>query len=103
MDLACDRRWGQAYIDELFEQDIRKWLGRLVASQKCLINFSDKENKHNRALLGIQGWHSKLALAGRSVDQREEDKLLKFIPYTLEDYGFTVMKVPCDPSGNWEV
>ena len=103
MDLARDRGWGQAYVDESFEQDIRKWLGRLVASQKRPINFGDKENKHNRALLGIQGRHSKLALAGRSVDQREEDELLKFVPYTLEDYGFTVTKVPRDPSGNREV
>ena len=103
VDLAHDRGWGQAYVDESFEQDIRKWLGRLVASQKHLINFGDKENKHNCTLLGIQGRHSKLALAGRLVDQREEDELLKFIPYTLEDYGFTVTKVLRDPSGNWEV
>ena len=52
-----------------FVQSIWKWLGRLVTSQKCLLNFSDKENRHNHSLLGIQGLHGKLTLAGQSVDQ----------------------------------
>jgi len=57
------------------------------------MNFGDKENKHNRSLLSISGRHSKLALGGRSVDQREEDELLTNLPrYTLEDYGFTVTR-----------
>jgi len=74
-----------------FASSVQKWFGRLVASQKRPLNFGDKENKHNRALLCILGRHSKLALAGRSVDQREEDELLTNLPkYTLEDYGFTV-------------
>ena len=78
-----------------FVDGIWKWFGRLVASQKRLINFGDKENKHNRSLLGILGWHGKLALAGRSVDQREEDELLTNWPkYTLEDYGFTMTCLP---------
>ena len=59
----------------LFAQSIWKWLGRLVASQKRLLNFGDKENRHNQSLLGIQGRHSKLALTGQSVDQQEEDEL----------------------------
>ena len=86
------------YSDTPFAQDIRNWFGRLVASQKCLLNLGDKENKHNCALLGILEKHSKLALAGRSVDQREEDKLLTYVPYTLEDYRFTVEACQCDPS-----
>ena len=36
-----------------FAHGIWKWFGRLVASQKRPINFGDKENKHNRTLLGI--------------------------------------------------
>ena len=80
-----------------FAHGIWKWFGRLVASQKRPINFGDKENKHNRALLGILSRHGKLALAGRSVDQREEDELLTNWPkYTLEDYGFTVTRIPRD-------
>ena len=80
-----------------FAQSIWKWLGRLVASQKRPLNFGDKENRHNRSLLGIQGRHGKLALAGRSVDQREEDELMANWPkYTLEDYGFTWDRVPRD-------
>ena len=76
-----------------FADGIWNWFGRLVASQKRPLNFGDKENKHNRALLHILGRHSKLALAGRSVDQREEDELLTNLPkYTLEDYGFTVTR-----------
>jgi hypothetical protein len=76
--------------DYPFAHKLSKWFGRLVASQKRPINFGDKENRHNRALLGILDKHSKLALAGRSIDQREEDELMTFVPYTLEDYGFTV-------------
>ena len=39
--------------------------------------------------------HGKLALAGRSVDQREEDELMVQWPkYTLEDYGFAWEHVP---------
>ena len=80
-----------------FAQSIWKWFGRLVASQKRPINFSDKENRHNRSLLGILGRHGKIALAGRSVDQREEDELMTNWPkYTLEDYGFTVTRLPRD-------
>ena len=79
-------------VDLPFANDIWNWFGRLVASQKHPMNFGDKENKHNRALLHISGRHSKLALAGRSVDQREEDELLTIVPYTLEDYGFTVTR-----------
>ena len=78
-----------------FAQSIWKWLGRLVASQKRLLNFGNKENRHNRSLLGILGWHGKLALAGRSVDQQEEDELRANWPkYTLEDYGFTWECIP---------
>ena len=81
----------------LFAQGIWKWLGRLVASQKRPLNFGDKENRHNRSLLGILGKHSKLALAGRSADQREEDELMANWPkYTLEDYGFTWERIPRD-------
>ncbi len=62
--------FGVAYIGEyMFADSIWKWFGQLVASQKCLLNFGDKENKHNHALLCILGQHSKLALAGQSVDQ----------------------------------
>jgi hypothetical protein len=73
-----------------FALRFQKWFGRLVASTKRPINFGDKENKHNKSLLGILGKHGKIALAGRSVDQRKEDDLMTTIPYTLEDYGFTV-------------
>ena len=80
-----------------FAHSIWKWLGRLVASQKRLLNFGDKENRHNRSLLGIQGRHGKLALAGQSVDQREEDELMaSWQKYTLEDYGFTWDRIPQD-------
>src|SRR5258708_9297325 len=75
-----------------FANRLQVWLGRLVASSKRPINFGDKENKHNKALLGIQGRHAKITLAGRSVDQREEDDLMTNVPYTLEDYGFTVTR-----------
>src|SRR5258706_14333425 len=56
--------------DGPFVLGIWKWFGRLVASQKCPLNFGDKEDKHNCSLLGILGRHGKLALAGRSVDQQ---------------------------------
>ena len=57
--------------------------------------MGDKENRHNRSLLGILSRHGKLALTGRSVDQREEDELMAQWPkYTLEDYGFTWGRVP---------
>jgi len=80
-------------VDLPFADSIWKWFGRFVASQKRPMNFGDKENKHNRSLLRISGRHSKLALGGRSVDQREEDELLTNLPrYTLEDYGFTVTR-----------
>ena len=52
-----------------FANSIWNWFGRLVTSQKRLMNFGDKENRHNRSLLGILGRHAKLALAGRSIDQ----------------------------------
>ena len=86
--------FGSVYEGEYpFADSIFRWFGRLVASQKRPLNFGDKENKHNRALLNILGRHSKLALAGRSVDQQEEDELLTTLPkYTLEDYGFTVTR-----------
>jgi hypothetical protein len=77
--------------DYPFADRLERWFGRLVASQKRPINFGDKENRHNRSLLGFLDRHSKLALAGRSVDQREEDELVTNVPYTLEDYGFTVV------------
>ena len=38
-----------------FALGIWSWFGRLVASQKHLLNFSNKENKHNCSLLGILG------------------------------------------------
>ena len=83
--------------DTPFASSIHKWFGRLVASQKRPLNLGDKENRHNRSLLGILGRHSKLALAGRSVEQREEDELMAQWPkYTLEDYGFTWERVPRD-------
>ena len=87
--------FGSAYEgDYPFADSIWNWFGRLVASQKRPMNFGDKENKHNRALLHILGRHSKLALAGRSVEQREEDGLLTNLPkYTLEDYGFTMTRL----------
>jgi hypothetical protein len=92
----CWETGADPLIDELpFACSIWSWLGRLVASQKRLINFGDKENKHNRSLLGILGRHGKLALAGRSVDQREEDELMTNWPrYMLEDYGFMVTRLP---------
>ena len=80
--LICEEEWvmwvdhcretGLEVIDSyetLFVDSLRKWFGRLVASQKCLLNFGNKENRHNCSLLGILGQHGKLALAGRSVDQ----------------------------------
>jgi hypothetical protein len=79
--------------DYPFADKLDKWFGKLVASQKRPMNFGDKENRHNRSMLGYQERHTKLALAGRSVDQREEDELMTFVPYTLEDYGFTVTSV----------
>jgi len=86
------REFGVAYSGNYtFVDSIWKWFGQLVASQKRPFNFGDKENKHNKALLVILGRHSKLALAGRSVDQREEDELMTSLQkYTLEDYRFTV-------------
>src|SRR5258706_3967672 len=77
--------------DGPFVLGIWKWFGQLVASQKCPLNFSNKENRHNRSLLGILGRHGKLALAGRTVDLREDNEVLALMPkYTLEDYGFTI-------------
>jgi len=77
--------------DGPFVLGIQKWFGQLVASQKRLLNFGDKENKHNHSLLGILGQHGKLALAGWSVDQWEDNEVLALMPkYTLEDYGFTL-------------
>jgi len=79
-----------------FALRFQNWFGRLVASQKWLINFSDKENKHNWSLLGIQERHTKFALAGRSYDQHEEEaNLMALAPVTLEDYRFTVCRLPC--------
>jgi hypothetical protein len=72
--------------DMPFAQRINRWMGRLVASQKCPINFGDKENRHNRSLLGILGKHAKFALAGKSVDQREEDELRALVPATLDHW-----------------
>jgi len=65
---ACE---GVESLDHLSEFVLRfqNWFGRLVGSQKRLINFGDKENRHNRSLLGIQERHAKLALAGRLFDQ----------------------------------
>jgi len=81
--------------DGPFAQSIWKWFGRLVASQKRPLNLGDKENRHNRSLLGILGRHGKLALAGRSVDQREEDDIqIQWPKYTLEDYSFTWEHLP---------
>ena len=78
---------GMYIPDEMpFADDFRMWFGRLVASQKRAINFGDKENKHNRTLLGIQERHSKIALAGRSVDQREEDELRATVQVTLDNW-----------------
>jgi len=73
-----------------FAERFENWIGRLVASLKRPLNFGDKENKHNKSLLHIQSRHAKIALAGRSVDQQEEDDLMTNVAYTLEDYGFTV-------------
>ena len=94
IDNRFREEFGSVYEgDYPFADSIWNWFGRLVASQKRPLNFGDKENKHNRSLLGVLGRHSKLALAGRSVDQREEDELLTNLPkYTLEDYGFTVTR-----------
>jgi len=70
----------------------QSWFGRLVGSQKQPINFSNKENKHNQSLLGIQERHAKLALTGRSFDQRELDEQITYATGTLEDYSFTVTR-----------
>jgi hypothetical protein len=61
-------------------------VGPVGCSQKRPINFGDKENRHNRAFLGILGKHAKFALAGRSVDQREEDELRALVPATLDHW-----------------
>jgi len=71
-----------------FAHRFSNWFGWLVASQKRPMNFSDKENRHNRDLLLIQKKHSKLALTDRSEDQWEADESTPCVPYTLEDYGF---------------
>jgi len=73
-----------------FAHKFSNWFGWLVTSQKRLMNFSDKENRHNRDLLLIQKKHSKLALTDRSEDQWEADESTPCVPYMLEDYGFTV-------------
>ena len=78
---------GMFIPDEMpFTSDFRMWFSCLVTSQKCTINFSDKENKHNHTLLGIQERHSKITLAGRSVDQREEDELRATVQVTLDNW-----------------
>ena len=38
-----------------FAHSIWSWFGRLVTSQKCPLNFGNKENRHNHSLLGILG------------------------------------------------
>jgi len=86
---ACEGVEPVDYSGE-FALRFQNWFGRLVGSQKRPINFSDKENRHNRSLLGIQERHAKLALAGRSFDQRELDEQITYATGTLEDYGFTV-------------
>ena len=50
------KMFGPAYEGSYpFADGIWNWFGRLVASQKHLLNFGDKENKHNHALLHILG------------------------------------------------
>jgi len=78
-----------------FAHRFSNWFGWLVASQKCPMNFGDKENRHNHDLLLIQKKHSKLALTDRSQDQWEADKSTPHVPYMLEDYGFTVTSDHC--------
>ena len=52
----CRETGGDPSIGDLpFALNIWKWFGRIVASQKRVINFSDKENRHNRSLLCILG------------------------------------------------
>ena len=78
---------GMYIPDEMpFAEDFCMWFGCLVTSQKHVINFSNKENKHNHTLLGIQERHSKITLAGRSVDQQEEDELRATVQVTLDNW-----------------
>jgi hypothetical protein len=58
-----------------FSHRFNYWFKRMVASQKRPFNMGDKENKHNRGLLGIQTVHSKFSVAGRSALQRHEDEI----------------------------
>ncbi len=58
-----------------FSHKFNYWFKRMVASQKRTINFGDKENKHNRELLGIQTVNSKFSVAGRTALQRREDEI----------------------------
>jgi hypothetical protein len=69
------RKAAQPFIDEEqkegddhhpFTDRFQYWFRRLVASQKRPNNMGDKENKHNRELLGIKAEHSKLRLTEMS-------------------------------------
>ena len=53
-----------------------KWFKRLVASQKRPRNMGDKENKHNKELLGIKTIHSKFALGERSALSLWQDDIM---------------------------
>jgi hypothetical protein len=59
-----------------FTHRFNYWIKRLVASQKRPLNLGDKENKHNKDLLGIKAIHSKFALAGRSALLRHQDDII---------------------------
>jgi hypothetical protein len=80
-----------------FHWSFDKWFHRLVASQKRPMNMGDKENKHNRDLLEIQGKHSKFALGGRSVDQRGEDEIIALLTNTLD----SAADEPYDEATHW--
>jgi hypothetical protein len=99
--IHCAREglWFDPSEEHTLAPKFRNWFGRLVGSQKRPFNFGDKENRHNRALLGIQGKHAKFALGGRSVDQREEDELRKHNYHGTLDYWLkTGTLYPKEPS-----
>jgi hypothetical protein len=99
--IHCAREglWFDPLEEHSLAPKFRQWFGRLVGSQKRPFNFGDKENRHNRALLGIQGKHAKFALGGRSVDQREEDELRSNNYHGTLDYWLkTGTLYPREPS-----
>jgi hypothetical protein len=61
--------------DSSFTHKFNYWFKRMVASQKRPLNLGDKENKHNRELLGIKTVNSKFSVAGRTALQRHQDEI----------------------------